>query len=63
VISAGGVEPRDTAALDDDKPTADMQGGRPGHLALVAKTELGRSSADVDVENARALIEARPRGA
>jgi hypothetical protein len=51
------IEPHDPAdVVDHLQSAADMQRGRRGHVAVLDDTELGGAAADVDVEDALALI-------
>ena len=45
------------------RPAADVDGGGRGHLAVLNQPELGGAAADVDVEDALALLARHPRRA
>ena len=63
VMFAGGIEPHDVAVLNHLQAPADVHGGGRDHLALLDQAELGGAAADVDVEDALALVAGDPRGA
>ena len=64
VMLSGRIEPDDPAvAVDHLKPAADVDGGGRDDAALLDQRELGRAAADVDVEDALALVGGDPRGA
>ena len=66
VVLAGRIEPGDDAALIHHlQSPADMDGRRRDHAALLQQRQLGGAAADVDVEDALALVgrDARCAGA
>ena len=61
---AGRVEPDDLAVLVDHlQPAADVDGRGRDHPAVLDQRELGGAAADVDVEDALALVGRDARGA
>ena len=53
----GGIEAHDAAfAIDDQKPPADMDRGGRQHAPAFDERELRRAAADVDIEDAAALL-------
>ena len=56
VMFSRRIEPDDLAVLDHLQAAADMHGGGRDHLALLDQAELGGAAADVDVEDALALV-------
>ena len=64
MMLAGRIEPDDPALLVDHlQPAADVDRGGRDHAAVLDQRELGGAAADVDVEDALALIGRHPRGA
>ena len=64
MISAGRIEPHDLAPLVHDlQPPADMHGRGGEHPAALDQRQLGGAAADIDVEDALALVMRHPRGA
>ena len=63
VMLSRRIEPHDLAVLDDLQPAADMDRRGRDHFAVVEQAELGRAAADVDIEDALALVARHPRGA
>ena len=64
MVAAGRIEPHDPAVLVDHlQPAADMHRGGRDHAALLDQAELGGAAADVDVEDALALVVRHARGA
>ena len=56
VMLSGRIKADDLAVLHDLQAPADMHGGGRDHLALFHQAELGGAAADVDVEDALALV-------
>ena len=57
VKAAGRIEPHDAAdVVDHLQPAADMQRGGRDHVALLDDGELGGAAADIEVEDALALL-------
>ena len=64
VVLAGRIEPDDAAVVVDHlQPAADVDGGGRDHAAVLDQRELGGAAADVDVEDALALVGGDARGA
>ncbi len=63
MVLAGRIEPDDLAIRDDLQAAANMHRGGRDHLAVVDHRKLGGAAADVDIENALALIAGNARGA
>ena len=61
VMLPGGIEPDDAAVVVDHlQPAADMDRRGRDHVALLDQRELGGAAADVDVEDALALVVTTP---
>ena len=64
MMLAGRIEPDDLAAVVDHlQPAADVDGRGRDHAAVLDQRELGGAAADVDVEDALALVGRHARGA
>ena len=64
MMLAGRIEPDDVAAVVDHLQTAaDVDGRGRDHAAVLDQRELGGAAADVDVEDALALVGRHARGA
>ena len=65
MITPGRVKSFNLPALGVDhlQPPADMHGSGGGHKTLLDHAKLGRAAADVDIEDALALVVRHPGGA